>query len=97
MESTHTTSRPDDGGLSSVTPALKVSDCTVLAALIQNLYKIDLLLRGSDCVVLPVDGDGVLVGIDVVYGIPPRTTGRPSHDFSDICSCSVRCDQPEYD
>ena len=54
MESAHATCRPHDGGLSSVSPALKVSDRTVLAALIQNLYKIDLLLSGSDCVICPL-------------------------------------------
>ena len=81
MESAHTTSRPDDGGLPPVSPALKVSDRTVLAALIQNFYKIDLLLGGSDGVIMPVDSDGVLVGIDIVDGISPWTSGSSSHDF----------------
>ena len=76
MDCTHTTCRPDDSRLPSVTPALEVSDCTGFSALIQNLYKIDLLLGGSDCVVMPVDSNGVLVGINIVDGIPPWTSGR---------------------
>ena len=81
MESAHTTCRPDDGGLPSVSPALKVSDCAVLAALIQNLYKIDLLLGGSNSVVMPVDGDGILIGIDIVDGIAPWTSGSREEFF----------------
>ena len=81
IDSTHTACCPDDGGLASVPPTLEVSDCTGLAALIQNLDKIDLLLSGSDCVIMSVDSEGVLIGIDLVDSLSPRTIRSLSHYF----------------